>query len=74
MQFRQLLTDFWRCTLFSLIYSVYISENSSLKCFLNDPMCREDDATGICVVDKINIFRADRVFMVKCYLDISLCL
>lgn len=77
-QFKQLLTDFWRSTLFSKLslgfkfYFDYLSDDSFLKCFPNGPLCREDYATSICVVDKINIFRPDRVFMVNMLFRISL--
>lgn len=65
MQSELLLMDFWKCALLSLcLFIRYVNFWSFMySVFLLDS-CREDCPRSAGVVDKINIFRPDRVFMV----------
>ena len=65
LQLELLSMDSWRCALPSLASWLKII-SPSLLCFncLYTGFFRDDCPTSVGVVDKINIFRSDRVFMV----------
>lgn len=64
LQFEMLLMDSWRCALPSLASWLKIIFPLLLSNCLYTGFFREDCPTSVGVVDKINIFRSDRVFMV----------
>lgn len=65
MQFKQLLMVFWKCALpLTTLWFIYVPFWSLCSYFFLLDSCREDNPKSACVIDKINIFRPDRVFMV----------